>query len=278
MDEIRRKQKRLKGMMRALVIFTAVFLFAYIGVAPAASDVLGSVGITVMNYACDILVIISLVLVLYYYSKYSKLELFLNDVEAEIEDNGYYLTAREEKNVEDYRKAVEEDLINSGYKLENNLVLSKLEFDCRALKKSEFVYIVCIDELEKSDVIAFLDSAIYDVTVGNLKRKGNCVVAFISSSIEEDALSLSKAVTAMGRKNQLKFTVALVDVGLGKVYFSGLMPTKCQQMTANYIMKCEVPIEDKYIGKEKLAFQDELKEKMKSFSINDFKNGTFSVH
>ena len=276
MNEIRKKQKSFKKIMRIFVIITAVLLLVYIGVAPFLST--SPALYTAINYLCDILVILSLILVLLYYSRYSKLELFLNDVEGEINDCGYYLTSREEKDVSSYYNAVENDLKNAGFSIENNLELSELDFDCRALKAKEFIYINCIDELDKNDVIAYLDAAVYDITVGNLKRKGNCVVAFICSAVDEDALSLSKAVTAMGRKNQLKFTVAIVDVLQGRVYFSGLNPTKCQQMTANYIMKCEVPIDDRFKGKEKLKFQYELEEKMKDFNINDFKNGTFSVH
>ncbi|MBQ9532060.1 MAG: hypothetical protein IJR70_08305 [Eubacterium sp.] len=275
MNEIRKKQKLFKRIMRMIVIVTAIFLFVYIGIAPIIKS---SAAVTVLNYSCDILVIISLVLVLLYYSKYSKLELFLNDVEGEIEDCGHYYTARKEKDIESYFKAVERDLKNNKFSFDKNIELSELEFDGRALKTKEFFYIVCLDELEKSDIIAYVDSAVYDVTVGNLRRKGNCVVAFICNGVDEEALSLSKAVTAMGRKNQLKFTVSIVDVKEGKVYFSGLNPTKCQQMTANYIMNCSVPIDDKYKGKEKLKFQNDLKEKMKNFDINDFKNGTFSVH
>lgn len=275
MEEVRKKQKLNKKIMRIFVIVTAVFLFAYIGIAPAVTN---SEIASVLNYACDILVIVSLILVLYYYSKYSKLELFLNDVEAEINDHGYYFTARQEREIEPYLNAVEADLKNNGFTIDKNLELSELPFDARALKMKEFFYLVCVDELDKNDVVAYLDSAIYDVSVGNLRRKGNCVVAFFCSSVDEDALSLSKAVTAMGRKNQLKFTVAITDVKEGKVYFSGLYPTKCQQMTANYIMKCEVPIDGKYFGNEKLPFQYELEEKMKKFTIKDFKDGTFSVH
>ena len=276
MNEIRKKQKRIKKIMRIIVVITAVLLLVYIGVAPFLSATPALY--TAMNYLCDILVILSLVLVLFYYSRYSKLELFLNDVEGEINDCGYYLTAREEKDVASYYNAILSDLKNAGFSIENNLELSELNFDCRALKAKEFFYLINFDELDKNDVIAYLDSAVYDVTVGNLKRKGNCVVAFICSSVDEDALSLSKAVTAMGRKNQLKFTVAIVDVLKGRVYFSGSNPTKCQQMTVNYIMKCEVPIPDKFKGEEKLQFQYDLEEKMKNFNINDFKNGTFSVH
>ena len=263
--------------MRIAVIFTAAFLFVYIGISPSV-DALGRTWVLVLNYASDILVIASLALVLIYYSKYSKLEMFLNDVEGEINDCGYYLTARQERETTAYLKAVCEDLKNSGYVIENNLVLSELEFDARALKAKEFFYIVCVDELEKSDVIAYLDSAVYDTTAVNLKRRGNCVTLFLCNSVKEEALSLSKAVTAMGKKNQLKFTSAIVDVSNGRVYFAGLNPTKCQQMTANYVMNCSLPIKDEFKGKEKLAFQYELEEKMKSFDIKDFKSGTFSVH
>ena len=49
-------------------------------------------------------------------------------------------------------------------------------------------------------------------------------------------------------------------------------------MTANYVMNCDVPIKDEYIGKERLPFQDELEERMKSFTIAEFRNGTFYTH
>lgn len=275
MEEIRKKQKQIKKIMRAFVIVTAVFMLAYIGFAPMVTNAGAA---TALNYTCDILVILSLILVLYYYSKYAKLELFLNDVEAEINDVGYYYTARTQKEPRAYFEAVEADLKNNGFSFERDLELSELNFDGRGMKTKEFFYLVCIDELDKNDVIAYLDSAIYDVTVGNLRRKGSCVVAFICSSVDEEALSLSKAVCAMGKKNQLKFAVAIVNTSDGRVYFSGLNPTKCQQMTANYIMNCEVPVKDEFKGSEKLAFQYELEEKMKGFNIDDFKNGTFSVH
>ena len=264
--------------MRAAVIFTAAFLLVYIGVQPNVADALGDKSILILNYISDILVIVSLALVLIYYSKYSKLELLFNDVEGEINDCGYYFAAREQRDIPSYFDAVCIDLAESGYVLEKNLVLSELEFDARAMKRAEFFYIVCVDELDKNDVIAYLDSAIYDTTAVNLKRKGNCVVLFICSQVSEDALSLSKAVTAMGKKNQLKFTNAIVNTSDGKVYFSGLNPTKCQQMTANYVMNCALPIKDEYKGKEKLAFQYELEEKMRAFDIKDYKNGSFSVH
>ncbi|MBR4240584.1 MAG: hypothetical protein IKR97_00015 [Eubacterium sp.] len=276
MTEIRKKQKQFKRIMRSFVIVTALFLFVYIGIAPFIS---ASPGIyTAINYICDALVIISLILVLYYYSKYSKAEQFLDDVEHEINDYGYYLTAREEREINSYFNAVSDDLKKNGFSYETNLELSELLFDARALKTKEFFYLVCIDELDKNDVVAYLDSAIYDVTVSNLRRKGNCVVAFFSSSVDENALSLSKAVTAMGRKNQLKFTASIVDVSQGRVYFAGRYPTKCQQMTANFIMKCDVPIKDEFISKERLPFQYEIEEKMKDFNLKDFKDGTFSVH
>jgi len=277
MEEIRKKQRLFKRIMRVFVVFTAIFLFVYIGISPSA-QALGRNGIIVLNYISDILVIVSLALVLIYYSKYSKVELFLNDVEGEINDCGYYHTAREENEIKPYFNAVSEDLKKNGYIIDNNIELSGLDFDARALKAKEFFYITCVDELDKNDVIAYLDSAVYDVSAVNLKRKGNCVVLFICSSVDESALSLSKAVTSMGKKNQLKFTSAIVNVSDGKVYFSGLNPTKCQQMIANYVMNCAVPIKEEFKGKEKLSFQYELEERMKSFNIKDFKNGTFSVH
>ena len=278
MQKLRQKQKRLKKIMKGFVIATAVLLFIYIGVQPTLAELSTSAALLAFNYFCDILVIVSLALVLVYYSKYSKAEMFFNDVEGEISDCGYYYTARQEKDISSYYEAVCNDLNNSGFNLEYNLELTELEFDARALKAKEFIYIVNIEKLDKNDVIAYLDSAVYDVTAVNLKRKGNCVVLFLCDEASEGAISLSKAVTSMGRKNQLKFTIAIAEVKTSKVYFAGLNPTKCQQMIANYVLNCALPIKEQYKGKEKLSFQYELEEKMKSFNLKDFKDGTFSVH
>ena len=53
--------------------------------------------------------------------------------------------------------------------------------------------------------------------------------------------------------------------------------SKCQQMIANYVMGCELPIADANKG-ERLPFQDKLEEKMKTFTLAEFKNGTFFAH
>ena len=49
-------------------------------------------------------------------------------------------------------------------------------------------------------------------------------------------------------------------------------------MIANYAMNCNIPIDEKYIGTEKLPFQSELAEHMKDFNLKDFKDGTFYAH
>ena len=43
-------------------------------------------------------------------------------------------------------------------------------------------------------------------------------------------------------------------------------------------MNCDLPIKDKYKAKERLAFQDELAEKMKSFDLKKYLDGQFIVH
>ena len=70
MNEVRKKQKLFKKIMRVIVIVTAIFMLAYIGVAPAITSV---AAVKVLNYVSDILVIVSLVLVLLYYSLWKDL-------------------------------------------------------------------------------------------------------------------------------------------------------------------------------------------------------------
>lgn len=76
----------------------------------------------------------------------------------------------------------------------------------------------------------------------------------------------------------MKVSYAIAELSTGRVYFLGNMPTKCQQLTANFVMNCEVPIKDEYIGKEKLPYQDKLEDKMKTFTLSAFKNGEFYAH
>ncbi|MDE6019383.1 MAG: hypothetical protein K2H01_00075, partial [Ruminococcus sp.] len=63
----------------------------------------------------------------------------------------------------------------------------------------------------------------------------------------------------------------------GNVYFLGNVQTKCQQMIANFVMNCDLPIKEQYIHKDKLQFQYDLAEKMKDFNLKDFKNDNFFI-
>ena len=49
-------------------------------------------------------------------------------------------------------------------------------------------------------------------------------------------------------------------------------------MIASYVLKCSLPIADKYKGERHLPFQDKLEIHMADFNIKDFKNGTFYAH
>ncbi|MDE6155531.1 MAG: hypothetical protein K2F67_03740, partial [Eubacterium sp.] len=77
---------------------------------------------------------------------------------------------------------------------------------------------------------------------------------------------------------KINIALAICELSSRRVYFLGTEKTKCQQLISNYVMNCDLPIKEQYIGKERLPFQNELEEKMKSFNIKDFKNGNFTAH
>lgn len=278
MREFRKKQAKLKKIMNILVIFTAVYLFVYIGIEPMLAKALPDWTVLVFGYLCDALVIGSLIALFVYYSKYSKSDKYLKSIEDELSDIGYYFTAREEKVITAYYTAVKKDLINNSFAVNEDVVINELEFDSVAMKRNEFFYTVTLDKTDKNDVLAYLDSVIYDITVNNLKRRGSGVLFFITNNADEDAVALSKMITALGKKEQIKVALAIVELSTGRCYFLGNNPTKCQQMIANYAMNCDTPIKDKFKGDERLPFQDELEEHMKDFNIKDFHNGTFYAH
>ena len=263
--------------MNALVIVTAILLLFLIGAEPIILKDAGRGTAYAIHYVSEILVVASLVLVLYYYSKYGKSDAFLTSVEYELSDCGYYLTKRTENTVDEYYTAIKNDVINNAFAVSENLELTELDFALRGVKHKEFVYIVKTDELDKNDVIAHLDSVIYDLTAVLMKHAGNAVLIFVCDKADDGAVSLSKSITSMGRKDKLKIALAIAEVSTSRVYFLGNNQTKNQQMIADFVMNTDVPIDDSLKG-ERLPFQDELEEHMKDFDINEYRRGNFFAH
>lgn len=278
MEQFRKKQRKNKKILNILLIISAVYMFLYIGAEPILAKQFGSVITMISAYIAYALILASLIMLFIYTSKYSKCDKYLEAIEYELSDAGYYFTSRTEKTPEQYLDVMREDLVNHGFDIKSNIEIDGFEFDLRAVKGKEYIYIVCVDDVDKNDVIAYQESAIYDVTATMLKRKGNAVVVFISNKVQESAVELSKVITPIDKKERMLFSNAIVELDTGRCYFLGNKPAKSQQMIANYVMNCEIPIKDKYIGKEKLPYQHRLKEHMNDFNLKDYNNGTFSAH
>lgn len=277
MKKLRKKQKKLFRIMKILIIFSAAFIFLYIGVQPYIADYSNILAV-VVNYICDGLVIANMILIFVYYSKYGKCDSVLTSAEYEINDAGYYITSRKETARSDYLKAVCDDLKSNGYSVSKNITVNDFTFDIRAYKKKEFFYITDIDSLDKNDLLAYLDEAIVDITIKNLKRKGNAVLCFITDKAQENAVALSKMITPLGKKETIKIAIAVVEPENKIVYFRGNEESVCRKLIANYIMNCEIPIKEQFIHREKLQFQYDLEDKMEKFNLKDFKDGSFFIH
>lgn len=277
MNKIRLKQRKFFKIMKALIIFSAVFIFVYIGVQPFVADYNQTLA-AVINYFCDAVVIAVLIMLFMYYSKYGKCDSYLSQIENEINDYGCYLTSREENDVDSFIAAMRDDLQQCKYSVSRNIEISELDFSVKAVKSKEFFYTVSIDTVDRNDVLAYLDSVIQDITVKSLKRKGNAVLCFVTDTAADDAIALSKMITPLGKKEQLKIAVAICELSSRRVYFLGNVQNKCQQMIVNYAMNCNLPIKDQYICKEKLQFQYDLEERMQDFTIRDYLNGNFTAH
>lgn len=277
MNKVRLKQKRLFKIMKALVIIGAIFFFVYIGVKPYIESMNTTLGL-ILNYFADALVVIILIFLFMYYSKYGKCASYLSSIEDEINDYGYYLTSREEKNTDEYIKAMTDDLSCCGYSINTKYESNELTFDVKASKKKEFFYIVNVDDADRNDVLAYLDVVIQDITIKNLKKRGDAVICFITNKADDSAISLSKMITPIGKKEQLKIAIAICEPSSGNVYFLGNDDSKNKRMIANFVMNCEVPIKDKFIHKDKLQFQYDIENKMEEFTIKAFEKGEFTVH
>ena len=277
MREFRKKQKILKTIMNILVIFTAIFFLVFIGIEPSVAKYSNTMFL-VLSYFGDALIVVCLIILFFYYSRYGKSDKFLENIEYELSDCGYYLTSRIENNKTDYSNAVVNDLKEHGYSVNTNIEVNEFEFDYICSKSKELFYIVNIDEVDNNDILAYLDSVIYDVTAVNVKRKANAVLLFVCNNSDDSAIKLSKMITPLGKKETIKIAIAIAEIDTKRVYFLGNKVSKTQQMIANYVMNCDLPIKDEYKSNDKLPFQAELEEHMKSFNIKDYKDGTFFAH
>ena len=202
MREFRKKQKKMKKIMNILLTIInllqcsciIIFILIYYFIQPTLTAAVGTGVTMVVLYIMYGFVLACMVVLFQYTNTYSKCDKFLESVENELSDTGYYYT---EKTAEEYSKAVENDLKEHGFSLSFNETIDAFEFDCVARKKKEYFYIINIDELEKSDIVAYLDSAIYDVTAVNISRKGDGVLMFVCDKADEGAISVSKMISLL---------------------------------------------------------------------------------
>ena len=277
MREFRLKQKKLKKLMNTLFIITGIYFFVYIGLQPIIAENLGSGAAIAAAYIGYALILVSLSVLFFYTSKYSKSDKLLEAIEYELKDAGAYFTAREQRDVKSYYDAVLSDLKSNGFAVSNNVEIDGFEFNAKAVKGKEAFYIVCVENLDKNDVIAYLQSAVYDVTAVNVRRRGTNVVLFITDTADDSAYAYSKEITPIDKKEKLIFANAIVETDSGKCYFLGNKPAKHQQMIANYVMGCEVPVDKKYVAEQRLPYQQQLEERMKDFNLKDFNKGSFYI-
>lgn len=278
MREFRKKQRILKKWMTAFIVAAAAIIFVYIGVEPYLRQYAGGTATTVCSIVCNVAALAAMVLLFLYYSKYSKSDYFLQTIEDELSDASYYLTARPETTASDYLQAVQCALADEHFSVQSDVEVDGFAFDFKARRGKDFIYCVCAEDLERSDMLAYSDCVLHDITVLNLKRSGNIVLLYITDSAQENALALSKMTTAYGKKQQIKFNNAIVELSSGRCYFLGNRATRNQSNIVRFVMDCELPIPEKYIGRERLAFQDELEERMKDFDVKKYLKGEFYAH
>ena len=277
MNKVRLKQMRLLRIMKTMVILGALFIFIYIGIEPYVAQLSRSIA-DYLNIFCDALVVVVLIILFLYYSKYGKCASYLNNVENEINDYGYYITSRPEKSENEYIKAICDDLMSCGYSVNTGIEIYDFDFSLKAAKRKEYFYVANINDIDRNDVLAYLDAVIQDITVKSMKKSGDAVLCFITNNAADDAIALSKMITPIGKKERLKIAMAICEVTTGNVYFLGNSDDKCMRLIVNFVMNCDVPVKDQYIHKDKLQFQYDIEKKMESFSIKDFENGNFTVH
>lgn len=278
MREFRRKQKKLKRIMNFIAVTGALFMIIYIGAQPYIAKLAGETVDEIIRYLCDFIVIGVLSVVFIYYSKYSKTDGILTLTEYELSDCGYYLCSKQYGNADNAITEITDLIKNNGYSINTSVQVGDFVFDVKAQKGKNCFYIIQTEDTDRNDVLAYLDCVINDFTVKNLKRRGNIVICFVSDNVCDDAIALSKMITTFGKREQIKIAFALVEAKTSKCYFLGNIQSACQSMIAEFILRADLPIKEEYKSKGKLAFQEELEERMKNFSAKEYLNGNFQIH
>jgi hypothetical protein len=277
MKEIRKKQRKLYKILKTLVIFTAVFMLAFIGAKPYIDAVSRIAGVA-FNYVCDALVIISLAVVFSYYSKYGKADGLLKNAELKISDAGYYISARNPADINTIYNGILDDL--SDYSVKKDYKVTDFTFDARAFRRAlgsnELFYLVKAEKADKNDLISYLDEAQADIQMKSVIRRADAVVCIITDTLQPDAYALTKTMLRLGRKSETKIALCVYETDSNYVYFLGNDTTRCQKMIAETIMSTYIPYDDKYKSADKLPFQLELENELAEYTLNDFKDGKYN--
>ena len=165
-----------------------------------------------------------------------------------------------------------------GFKTQENIYTNELQFDFTAVKGVEYVYCVKLDTVNRNDIIAYLDASERDIMADKLRRKGECAVFFICNRADEGAKALSKSFTKIfvSRYNMIFISPVIIEVDTKRVYFLGNRISRTQKIVSRFALDCEVPIDKKLIGNERLEFQKKLEKDMDNFSLSDFRKGNYN--
>ncbi len=272
MKKFSRKLQLLKLLRNGLLCVAAMMIVAYITFEASINNKLQNP----MTYQIVLFVVLLITIgyVLFYEWRYGDAERYLKDAQCQISDAGYYFTARKQESPGGYVNAVKDDLIASGYRINEKVICGDLDFEFIGTKPFEFFYAATFDKADRKDIAAYTLAAGNDLANERMKRKGECVVLFVCRHADKGAIALSKQFTRLQFSRSKTITVypMIVDLSTRQVYFLGNKICRAQKMAVNYVLNCDLPLKPEYIGKEKLPFQQELADKLASFDFKAFKN------
>lgn len=251
-----------KKLTRVLLIAMVVFILVFIGIEPALIRHYGN--ISYFHIALYFIVLLALSALLFYESKYKKIENCHEKMQYVLSDAGYYYTARSEKEPKAFADAIIQDATECGYRVSYHKEAAELEFYAVLQHKKDLMYLVTLEETDKNDMLAYLDSALHDISAVQLQRTGNAVVLFICNHAAEEAVALSKKRTDIqtARHAWLHLAYAICEVPESKVYFLGNKADRCRWLITHFAMHCEVPVPKSYMASQLLPFQEKLTDEL----------------
>lgn len=269
MEEFERKKRIVDRALKISVAFAVIFILG----APFLGKIYKE-NLTIFQNLNIVVVIVS-ISIAFFFNRYRKAAIYVDEIKAQINDCGCYITAINAENCEQYEKEVFNNFNKSFFAVTSDVRLDGRFFQFFATKKRLTVYYTNCKKLTLDDYCELADAANKSSASVNIRKKAASALLIVCEKIDDEVIANSKLITKYGKSWVYPF---IVNVSDSKAYFLNDGNKDLKPVLMNFLGYKDGVIDEKYKVKEKLDFQKRLDENMKYFSIKDYQDGKFNPY